>query len=120
MAYYKVTKKQSGGSGGNATYTALDTWIANKYISDTDGSEVSYNGWSATDFLDVSGTSLTVVGLSGTSGQVSYNAFYDTTKAFISNFSFTTQIISIPSTAKYVRFSAPNGGITNNAGYFYT
>ena len=61
------------------------TLIANKYIEVAGanaGAESPYNGWSATDFIDLS----TVYGFYAEGTISIYNAFYDSEKQFISSF----------------------------------
>lgn len=82
--------------------------ISNIYIDTSNGSEIAYNGWSATDFIDISDNSDGVIYRLGRISQATYNAFYDSEKNFIS--SIPTVGINnggntIPANAKYVRFS---------------
>lgn len=82
------------------------TLIANKYINDQ-GNLASYNGWSATGFIELPDTEIITIVSSGSSGG-SYNAFYNSSKERISMFSFAqgTNQRSIPDNAKYMRLSA--------------
>lgn len=98
----------SGGqpSGGNANRLAL-TLISDTYI-DGNGNEVAYGGWSSTDFADISGKSTLYT--SGASG--SYNAFYDSSKTFISAFT-ASAIVSIPNNAVYCRLSNTSASMTS-------
>lgn len=100
---------------GNFTDSLFDgTLIANKYIKNDTGVETTYNGWSATDYLDVSG--ITEIYVSGDMLQVSatnrkYNAWYDSSKATISTFNITSKL-TVPSSAKYLRLSCTTADIT--------
>ena len=107
-------------SDGNATKVALVGWKAGVYIDNTNGQEVSFSTWSATNFIEISGDTLTVVGVGAdSSSNATYNAFYDNNKNFISNFSFADYEITIPSTARYIRLSAKTSYINNNACLYY-
>ena len=93
--------------------TISPEWTSGKYISDSDGSEVSYDTWSCTDFIAVSGNTLNVyVTVDYGSG---YNAFYDDNKEFISSFIYTNsvQTIDVPSGAKYMRISCDSRYASN-------
>lgn len=94
--------RQNGGGGGNYTDSRFDgTLIANTYIA-TGGVEAPYNGWSSTDFIDVSG--LEEIYLNGSGLSDSYNAWYDSGKNFISMFAQSYKL-TIPANAKYMRLS---------------
>lgn len=81
------------------------TLIPNCYIdSKSPGAEISYNGWSATDYVDVSGASTIKANPSFSSS--GWNGFYDADKLWISAFSLTNgNEVNIPSNAKYIRVS---------------
>ena len=82
--------------------------IQDKYISSTDGSEIIYSTWDATDFIEIEGEYL-IYYLNSSSGDV-YNAFYDSNKTFISNFASQggETKVHIPTNAKYARMSFPH------------
>lgn len=106
MAWYPVIFNNGGGGGGNYTDTAWDgSLVPNTFIDRNTGRELQYTGWSATDYIDISG--LTTVYRCGKIASADYNAFYDSNKNYISTF-YTTENNGgnpIPANAKYVRFS---------------
>ena len=87
-----------------------------KYI-DTDGSEVTYSTWSATDYLEVSGD--TIVFYIGSNSGGNYSAFYDVNHTFISSFSYTVgkMQVTVPTGAKYFRLSFSNDQLNNISAY---
>jgi len=102
MAWYPVIFNNGGGGGGNYTDSLWDgTLIPNIYI-ERNGSETSYAGWSATDYLEIPNVS--TIYRAGPITTASYNAWYDENKNFISFFG-TGSIDTVPSNAKYVRYS---------------
>lgn len=89
--------------------------VDNKYIT-IEGDEASYNGWSATDYIDcTNGTKLCVYSPKMDDTK-KYNCFYDSNKNFISNFVLEDgyTYIDIPKNASYFRMS----GISNVIGKF--
>lgn len=84
------------------------TLIENKYISNSNGTEIVYNTWDCTDFIDISGDKF-IYYLNSTTGDI-YNAFYDSNKTFISNFTSSAgrTEVYIPTNAKYARMSFPH------------
>lgn len=87
--------------------------IPNTYITGT-GAEVYYANWSSTDFIDtISGGKLHVY----STNQLTYNAFYDENKAFISGGTFTVNIgendINVPATAHFCRMSGTTTAMQN-------
>ena len=112
MAYYPAIYKHVITPAPENGYIPIwdQTLIPNVYIDLNNGSEISYNGWSATDYLDISDNSDGVVYRLGKIAQNVYNAFYDTNKNFISSFNgvgYNGGNI-IPNNAVYVRFSGGN------------
>lgn len=89
-------------------YIDLGEWIPNRYIT-SGGSIQNYNGWKATNFIEIGkATSLFVEATANSGG--AYNAFYNAEKAHLgSNFSFNigTNEIAIPEGAVYFRLSMP-------------
>ena len=119
MAWFECT----GGSGGGTTVTGyrrryFGTLIPNVYIDNNNGTAVSYNNWSATDFLEITGDETSVCRVGGDVYNDKYNAFYDENKVFISSFNTSDNQITIPQNAKYVRFSNITSTISSD-GYFY-
>ena len=90
--------------------TISPDWIDGKYISDSDGSELSYKTWSCTDYIAVN-SGVVHIFMSETLISAEYgsryNAFYDSNHAFVSSFMFYQQTsdIAVPSNAKYMRLS---------------
>lgn len=115
MAWFRVSQDNGGGGGGgNYTDTLWDgTLIPNIYI-ETNGEETSYNGWSATDYLEIPNVSL--IYRAGHITSASYNAWYDENKTFISSFG-TGSIDTVPNNAKFVRYSHSTSSM---AGKFFT
>ena len=79
------------------------------YINQNTGDLVTYSGWDASDFIDVS-LCENVVYYTPVSSV--YNAFYDSSKTYISGFTMTAgflrnspRTVKVPSGAKYVRIS---------------
>lgn len=94
--------------------------IPNTYIDNGTGAEVSYNNWSATDFLEIAGDELSVGRLGSNSIDDNYNVFYDENKVFISSFNVSDRPpITIPQNARYVRFSNNNSGISPTSYFYY-
>ena len=116
MAWYRC-------SNNLGTYDKYEidntTLISNTYIDENNGTEVSTNGWSATDFLTVSGNSLVVVGCILGYGTNVYNAFYDENKNYVSRLTLPRAAdsgapIVIPSNVKYMRISCQTTLFTTN------
>lgn len=103
-----IFNKDSGGGGGEVEYLINpNTLVANTYISNHDGSEVTYNGWSSTPFIKV--TAGETLKVAGANYGIIYNGYYDDTKTFISNFSFPANVgyneFTVPSGVSYIRLS---------------
>lgn len=90
------------GAGGGGIEN-MDLNLTPDVYIDGSGNEISYNGWSATDFLEIENRDV-YIAYSYESNN--YNAFYDSSKAFISTFSSTSGKLTIPTGAKYIRLSA--------------
>lgn len=114
-----TTPAQVGAAPASHTHEASEvgsfapisfTNVANCYVDNGNGNQISYNGWSATDFVDIQGKSVRV-----SWGQTSsWNAWYDSAKKFISGFSASTsQTLTPPANAKYVRLSNTNAGMAS-------
>lgn len=104
MAWYPVIFNNGGsGGGGNYTDAAWDgSLVSNVYIDRSSGNEVPYSGWSATDYIDISGQ--TTVYRSGKIVGADYNAWYDSSKNFISGFG-SGSADTVPANAAFVRYS---------------
>lgn len=89
------------------------TLIPNCYIdSKSPGAEIPYNGWSATDYVDISGASTIKANPSFSSS--GWNAFYDADKNWISAFSLSNgSDVNVPSNAKYIRVSNSTGAMNS-------
>ena len=105
--WYPATFKNEITPVQNGDYKSIwdGTKITNKYIDKTNGQEVSYNGWSCTDFLEISDNTNSSLYRLNRIYLADYNAFYDSSKTFISGFG-SDYVDSIPNNAKYVRYSA--------------
>lgn len=115
MAYYPAIYKHVTTPAPQNGYTPIWDYssVPNVYIDLNNGSEIAYNGWSATDFIDISSiTDGIVYRLGQISGSV-YNAFYDTNKNYISGFQGVGYNggNTIPNNAVYVRFSTATGSL---------
>ena len=98
----------------NGDYKSIwdQTLIANTYINGQ-GNAVSYNGWSATDFIEISDNTNDNIYRLGIIDKASYNAWYDSNKTFISFFA-ANNIDTIPANAKYVRYSGENANMSGD------
>ena len=101
------TGTYSGGSGGNAQSLEFEL-VPNTFI-DNGGVEVSYNNWTSTNFIDISAYSKIYT----IAAYDNFNAFYDANKTFISMFSTTSQVITVPTGAVYMRLSDPTATMDN-------
>ena len=102
MAWFRCSGG-SGGAGSNYTDSAWDGSLnENVYIDKTNGQEVAWTGWAATDYIDIGGQ--TVIYRGGKISGADYNAWYDSSKAFISGFG-NGSMDTVPQNAKYVRYS---------------
>ena len=80
------------------------SWTDDKYISKDDGSVNDEAGSSCSDFIGViPGTKLIISNTMTTDNE--WNAFYDSSKTFVSSFSNATGVITVPENAKYFRLS---------------
>ena len=111
---------QSGGSleiGCPKIFDDADR-IDGKYIDPQDGTEKTDDPDSAcTDFIDISSYDFFIVDYNCTWTNHYYNAFYDSSKQYIQDFSLTPNTLNfvddIPSNAKYVRISWSKATETN-------
>ena len=85
------------------------TLKANTYIHADDGREVTYSGWSSTNFIDVSG--IDYVSAFGVTGP--WSCWYKEDKTFLSNHEFNGAPVKVPDGAKYLRLSQEDS-IMNN------
>lgn len=111
MAWIRSSLASGGGGGEYDEFFVSATIIPDTYI-DEFGREVSYSGWKSTDFIELP-TTADYVYRCGTLEACNYNAFYDSSKTFISFFGKSTKQ-TIPSNAKYVRISGENANVTGN------
>ena len=114
MAYYPAIYKQVITPVQQGDYKSIwdQTLIANTYINGQ-GNAVSYNGWSATDFIEISDNTNEYIYRLGIIDKASYNAWYDSNKTFISFFA-ANNIDTIPANAKYVRYSGENANMSGD------
>ena len=80
-------------------------YVDNSYVNKSNGAFAQYNGWSRTDYINVSLFSSVKI---TTTGAMTYNAFYDKDKAFIKAFSLVSgdNVLSIPDNAWYIVISS--------------
>lgn len=110
-------------SGGGGTYygwkSAAFVLVPNTYISSTDGTEIAYNNWSSSDYIDIS--AFDTIKMAGTltySNAGVYCAFYDTNKNFVAMTPTSQAIVkSVPSGAVYFRFSDTTAHMTTASLY---
>ncbi len=91
---------------------------ANVYIKETNGAEAGYSGWSATDFIEVSGGEVIhfAWGYLGGGFNNIYNACYTSSKQFIQNMSMINggyATYTMPANAKYIRCSSLTSTLNN-------
>lgn len=104
MAWFESHLNSGGsGGGGNFTDSAWDGSVINNCYIASDGTQQAYNGWSATDYINIEGT--TKIYRWSNISSASYNAWYDSNKNFISFFG-SSEIDTVPNNAKYVRYSS--------------
>ena len=88
------------------------TYVENEYVVNTTGAFASFNGWSRTDYLDLTG--LEVFEYSNSGIATPYNCFYDANKSpllFTTLQNTTGSYATIPSGAKYFAYSNPTNQI---------
>jgi hypothetical protein len=106
MAWYRC--------GGTTKFLfEADDLIPNTYIN-TAGQPISYNGWAATDFIEVAPNEVLNCAVSD---RQEYNCWYDENQTFITNFRCSTMgysTIQAPSNAHYVRFSSYTQNMENS------
>lgn len=119
-------KSDMDGWADGIAYTDLEI-VQNEYVSNTDGSFLSYNGWNRTGYVPCNGAStITIPPMGGTGTDPSYNAFYTSDHQFISTFvtkHSENSVVTVPSNAYYFVISESvahmntmiNAGIIPNA-----
>lgn len=91
------------GEGGGGGVENMDLNLTDGiYIDGNTGAEVVYNGWSATDYLDIEDSNI-YLSWATSNG---WNAFYNNSKVLLSSFTSNGGKLTIPSGAKYMRLSA--------------
>lgn len=88
------------------------------YINENTGNEMSYSGWSATDFIEVTGGEVIhfAWGYLGGGYQNKYNACYNSNKQFIGNMPMIDggyATYTMPANAKYIRCSSITSTLDN-------
>lgn len=106
----KMTGNAIRGITGYNTINLSD-WITGEYISDANGevSREDASNWKRTDYIEIYPDQAKLkITSSNVSGAVRYNAYYDSNRAFISNFEFprnTSRVLTPPDNAKFIRMS---------------
>lgn len=97
-------------SATEVTYgESLEFTIKKNVYINTNGSEITYNGWDDTDFIDVSGYSKIYCNINN-----QWNCWYKEDKTFLSNANFTSKTyLDVPSGAKYLRVSGTASAINS-------
>ena len=80
------------------------TWHDGGYIDSKTGEVIEYRNWKYTDYIKI-GNEQKIIAKASNYSTSSYNAFYDSTKKFISSFTVTGKSVNVPSNATYMRFS---------------
>ena len=105
MWYPGIYVEETGGGDYKSIWDGR--LINNVYINYNTGEEVAYNGWSASDYIDLSDSTDGYFYRAGKIAEASYCSFYDSNKNFVApcpaanNFGQTI----IPNNARYVRLS---------------
>lgn len=95
--------------GGASGIEMLDlNLVANTYIA-ANGVETAYTNWSSTDYLDIEGCDV----YCASTNTDQWNAYYDSSKTFISMFYGATKLTNIPNNAKYIRMSKDTSVMNN-------
>lgn len=81
------------------------TPVANTYINNTNGAEVSYSGWSSTPYIPINGHSIVVALVGGRPSRMTYYYFYGAAKESLGQGTWNGYAYVPPAGAKYVRFS---------------
>ena len=91
------------------------TIVNNTYINENNGSAVSYYGWTASSYVDISDFSKIYFAMYSTDSfdNSRYNAFYNENKQYVGKFNWRYITVSIPSNVKYLRFSASGNPLAN-------
>ena len=87
------------------------------YINNTNGLEVSYSGWSASDYIEIEANTdyqIFYIALDNNKYRIGcYYAYYDSTKTFVSGgITNSDYNIHTPSNAKYIRCSFSNSELS--------
>lgn len=89
------------------TTTLPFTLVPNEYVVNNTGAFASYNGWSRTDYIDLS----SVIDFTPSLG-LNYSAFYDENKTYLKDVKFTSnQKVDVPDDAKYLCLSGTTTGM---------
>ena len=93
----------------------LGTLIPNSYVDHRTGDLITYNGWSRTNYIDISNAASLTVRSSASS---IYNVFFTANYAFIGNFTVKTSdaTVEVPSNAAYMILSNTDQGMANFVG----
>lgn len=86
------------------SFTPNLVWTDGYYISNTNGTEVSYSNWKGSNYVRIDEDAI-VTTTTTASNSKQYNAFYDKDKQFIESFTNNNGTLTIPSGAKYLRLS---------------
>lgn len=107
MAWFRCTGGNSGGGGGNLQTIWDGSLIPNVYINYDNGKEIPYDGWSASDYIDLSDSTDGYFYRAGKIAEASYCSFYDASKNFAAACPAAGNIgeTQIPNDARYVRIS---------------
>lgn len=88
-------------------------YVANEYVNQNTGAFVEFNGWSRTDYINVS--PFKTLQINATRASV-YNAFYKKDKSFLSGFALVVgdNTINVPEDASYIVLSTTTADVVNN------
>ena len=87
--------------------------IDGEYSRSSDGRIVKYDGWSRTDYIDITGYTTLEYAYTGDNSR--HNCFYDENKTFVTSFNIESTesgSVNVPANAKYFVVSATTAQIT--------
>lgn len=103
----------TGNYESSIEYLFLSTDLIANYYIEHNGTQIAYNNWSCTDFIEVTpGETLKVA----CADNRDYNCWYDTSKQFLTYFRLAAtgySELTVPANTYYVRFSNVTDNIQN-------
>ena len=96
------------GNGTISNTLNLGTFVSDTYINQNNGQEVTYTGWSSTDYIALDDDVIQIK----SSKSLPYSALYDSNKNFLSVIKLNNTFINIED-AKYIRISGSNSDMNS-------